>query len=377
MLRCGVFCLALCLSSACEREQLPDPQEEARLAAAQNRCQHDEQCALTGCRNTVCRAEADPSFCEHRLVLAVERAEPSALLELARELIAASLTPQQLETLTISPQDGSILIAFHAPMSQRARVEAGLSELESGGIYAPHPNSEALARQALAAHPTLQLRRAEGGPLLLEAQIESGDILSFEDVRIARERLHAIMLPLLPQDALLATEALLEAQPPVLRAWVLDTESLVSFQELLSINLVEQSAKEQRFEGQFSLTAARALARLSQPAAQDDSAANKTLLFVIGEEVLVAAVRQAPITDGRFVLRLRGNQGDDRNMAERLRKLRNAPTMTRQLRFDRAATQDAERGFACVAAQANPCRCIDGFCQHQSSPEFEACIAGR
>jgi predicted secreted protein len=46
----------------------------------------------------------------------------------------------------------------------------------------------------------------------------------------------------------------------------------------------------------------------------------------------------------------------DQNMADRIRRLRNAPAISRKLRFDRHATQAAERGFACFGAELARCQ---------------------
>ena len=184
---CFLLLLAFFILTSCSRE---DEKKEAEFQAKvektrtvlANHCDKDEDCIVTGCHNTMCRAMPEPEYCDHRIVLAMDSADDVAAV---RILVSEMLTVHEAETVRIGGYAaGKWTLSFHASPTQRKRVESALNNLSLSGFAKLHPNSSAYNRALFdelsrtESKSDLAMRDMRGAGLLVEKQIRSGDVLS-------------------------------------------------------------------------------------------------------------------------------------------------------------------------------------------------------
>ncbi len=377
--RWALLCIfgGLCASLGCNGEDdAIRAAAEARLqAAARNQCASDAECRPTGCRQQLCRAMDDPSFCEHQIVVRIDGAEVRAGVE---ALVAGTLNPTERESLTVSGDEQHAVIAFHAPVGRRERVESLLGDLAKAGFFAPLAQSEALAEQILAElepeqRQRISGRRIQGGPLLLEAKIFAGDILSKNDVLDGARFLGDAVADRLPAGTIMAFETLARAKPPVVRLWLLDPAAHLPMAHLRDVTVHYEGDGFARISGEVEAPWVERLAELSRDGAP------RLLPLVIGDWVIVAPLLRAPITDGRFVIRFLNADSDDNALQEALQRLEDSQALLGRVAIDVAATAKVEAVASCVHRAATPsqCACVEGHCQWLHDPAVEACLAGQ
>ncbi|OIP35129.1 MAG: hypothetical protein AUK47_17255 [Deltaproteobacteria bacterium CG2_30_63_29] len=360
--------LALLVPS-CEREpRISEAERAERVAVAQNRCEVDSDCLRTGCRGTVCRAEPDERFCEHRLVLSV-RGKGGDLINELTSFVGGALTPKERETLAVHPGTGELMVAFHGSIERRNAVEGLFSSLEAGGIYPFHPDSDEIARflaERLNRPGELEVRRAEGGPLLLERRVTSGHILTTDEARSVVEETRVLVEPLEPATGTFAYELVSDAEPPLVRVWVRAGDG-VSFGHIAKMGAKDRRAPN-TLEGVLDAEGTAALEALTE------ANVDRPLLFVVGDEVLASPLVSATIRDGRFSLQL-----DDDSSAElldRIERIRATPALSGRVALDPVATQKSERDITCLAAVPSlaQCGCVEGYCGWLESEALNQCI---
>lgn len=343
--------------------------------AAQNHCTTDDDCQVTGCHGTLCRALPDEAYCLHRLVLARAPEVPEArVAHLVTVLLESVLTPREFETLTVAPlSNGSLLASFHAPLAQRARIETLLAAQAAGGFYLPHMQSDAIANAVMAEvaragtpdNLPVLVREAEGGLRLVEVPVAGGELVSLADVRAARERVEQLLEPLRPPDAVIATEALLAREVPVVRGWVLTSEGAVSLDRI-----VELQFGGTRVEGRLD---ADGTARLEALSAR---ARDRALAVVVDGEVIGAPLASGLVREGVFELNVPEAEFDPA-LRDALHRLDSSSELSKSAWLDRVATADAEVELGCWTAQPPlaRCGCVEGQCGWAPREPLEMCLA--
>ncbi|MBQ8035538.1 MAG: hypothetical protein IJ268_00960, partial [Proteobacteria bacterium] len=74
-----------------EKEAKFQAKVEKTKTVLANQCSKDEDCVVTGCHQTLCRAMPEPDYCDQRIVLA---AADSADIPVLKSIIAEQLTVQ-------------------------------------------------------------------------------------------------------------------------------------------------------------------------------------------------------------------------------------------------------------------------------------------
>ncbi len=344
-------------------------------AASRNHCGSDAECIETGCRGTICRALPDKRSCIHRVVLSVHGDDaPSSYITAVRSLVGPELTDRERDTLQVHPREGGLLLSFHASLVHREAVLESLDGLRGGGFYGVHPNSERIVDTVLSecGDAAISTRVAQGGPRLLEVALEAGDVLSREDVDVATARLREALAGHIPSGARVGFEPILDAHPPVLRAWIVDTRSVVDVADLEQVELRPSDDETVSvLEGRLAGEARDGLAGLTT------YQNGRPVVLLVGDDVLAAPLVIGPVTEGHFALTLTMT-ASDHSALDRLERVRSAPPLARAVRLDREATALVERDIECLMARPplTTCACVEGFCGWEESPELKACTEG-
>lgn len=340
-----------------------------------NQCKKDGDCLVTGCHRSLCRTAEDTRFCNHQLVLTrLDVPSPSADVRLeqsARVIAQQHLLGDEAETLQVIVSPTQVFVFFHTSPGRRALIEARFSALRAGGVYAWHREAHAVAqraREGLLGEDArgMTVRRARGGPDLLEVPVENGDVIA------ARRRLNIVLAPLLPSGALLAYE-LLPITPPVLRAWIVDEHRRVDLRQLAALDVEPHphDHKVTRVVGRLTPEEAPKLATLSRAWDQ------RPVLVLSGDEVLVAPIISAPQLGGRFELSFRDHDRLAKSVAERIEQIRVTPDLARLITLDHEETMRLSARLECYQKQPplTTCGCVEGRCAWKDPAALDSCLA--
>jgi hypothetical protein len=305
----------------------------------------------------------------------IDESAPDSHVSAVRGLVSSVLLDRELDTLTVIAGERSLLVSFHASLEHRLAVLSLLSELDAGGFYAVDSRADATA-QALGKLIDDQqlvgfaLRPSEGGPLLVERTVHAGDMLSRDDVRVAVSDLEGLVRQRPVAGARWGFEVLLGAEPPVVRAWLLETRGAVDFRDLREITHHNEGATLV-IEGELLRSGRDVLEGLT------NYRKDVAVALLVGDEVLTAPIVTGPITDGKFVLRIRHGAGDE-TLGDRLERMRNAPSLASSVRFDAARTARIERDITCLLDLSNQasCGCVEGHCAWRETDALRACVQG-
>jgi len=373
-----LFIVAWLFSACFDDGQDPGAQRQREQVnkAARNECSQDSDCMVTGCHGTVCRARRDNNFCEQQLVLrwlgeGSARDEEAAIKASIRGFARPHLDADELASLRVWVDVDVVKLSFHAQPERRRALEQAFAAPRAGGWYAPHPESENGLETLVASG--LRIRASEEGPRLLEALIEAGD------VERAKQRLLAALPDARRVDKHVAFEVLTSTDPPVVRAWLLETQPRIPFSAMRALNLRTdtQAPWIAQLDGALSPEGAQTLA--SWP---DAVSVWPTRLVLVNHDVVLAAPRRfAAISDGRWTLSWSQPPGTRWQEARaalltRLAPLQESSHSLQQLRLDADATQRAEAFLTCFqrTPPLSPCSCMEGRCQWQDPDALKQCV---
>ena len=368
-----LLCSIACLFNACDDDKKREAEIQAKVEKVRtvlaNQCSKDDDCVITGCHNSMCRAMPEPEYCDQRIVVAVENESDIAAV---KRIVTEQLTVTEAETLRIGGYAaGKWTISFHAPQSQRKRVESALEHLPQSGFARLHPNAStyttALYDELKQFGSDIALRAMKGVGNLVEKQIRSGDILSKDDIRNTWEQIEPALSVKVSDDddieRLWAYDVIIQ-KIAYLRLWPVDKRQRITARLWNDFDMRTDN-------GDIIISAT-----LDQPFAdtlrrwtEDGS----IIVVLLGTEIIASAIPNIPISDGTFELVI-SNGAKSEIMMEKTRTLKAVTQIKGAVHLDRSATAKVERDLTCLERFPRECACIDGSCGWKTNVEYNKCL---
>ena len=373
------FCKQLILISAivafgCNH----DDEEEAKFQATiektrtvlANQCTKDEDCMVTGCHQTMCRAMPEPDYCDQRIVLAADNA---ADIPVIKSIIAEQLTEQEADTLRVGGYAaGRWTISFQATQIQRNRVETLITNLSQSGFAKLHPkhtaHTQALYEKLSPQDPDIALRSMKGAGKLLEKQIRSGDVLSKDDIRNTWTQIASSLDVRVSEDdeieRLWAYDVVF-GKISYLRIWPVDKRQRISLH-------FWKNLETRTDNGDIILSAQ--LSGLPAETFKSWTAGNDLIVLMIGNQVIASALPQQQIEDGLFELVIHDGAKNEIT-TQAVESLKAMTGLKGTCRIDSVATAKVERDIYCHQKFPRKCGCIQGACAYHLNADYNACLS--
>ena len=368
-----LLCAAACLINACDDDEkkreaeIQAKVEKVRTVLA-NQCSKDDDCMITGCHNSMCRAMPEPEYCDQRIVVAVEN---EADIAAVKRIVTEQLTVSEADSLRIGGYAaGKWTISFNAPQSQRKR-ESALEHLPQSGFARLHPAAQkytnALYGELQHLGSDVSLKSMKGVGNLVEKQIRSGDILSKDDIRNTWEQIEPSLAVKVSEDdeieRLWAYDVIIQ-KIAYLRLWPIDKRQRITARLWKDFDMRVDN-------GDIIISAT-----LEQPFA--DTLRRWTengsiIVVLLGTEVVASAIPNTAITDGSFELVI--NDGAKSDITKQnIQTLKAVTQLKGSVHLDRPATAKVERDLTCLEQFPRECACIDGSCGWKQNVDYNKCL---
>ncbi len=352
-----------------EKEAKFQAKVEKTKTVLANQCSKDEDCVVTGCHQTLCRAMPEPDYCDQRIVLA---AADSADIPVLKSIIAEQLTVQEADTLRIGGYAAGLwTLSFQADQTQRARVETLITNLAQSGFAKLHPkhakHTQALFDALSPSDPDIALRSMKGVGNLLEKQIRSGDLLSKDDVRNTWTKIASSLNVKVTDDddieRLWAYDVIF-GKISFLRIWPVDKRQRISLHFWKDL--------ETRTDNGDIIISAK-ITGLPAETFKSWTSGDDLIVLMIGNQIIASALPGQPIEDGVFELVIRDGAKNEITV-QAVETLKSLSNLKGAFRIDQQATARVERDITCQQKFPRKCGCVQGACAYRLNADYNACL---